>query len=244
MDIYAISDLHLSFCENPDPPVWSAREYKPMSEIDGAWSDHARRIYENWKGIVRPGDLVLLPGDISWAMRLEEALPDIYYLGLLPGNIVSVQGNHDYWWQSISRVREKMPPNVRLIQNDCVFFDGLAICGSRGWLCPNGAFFEEKDMKIYNRELIRLENSLKCAAGKAERVIAIMHFMPTSEKNEYSGFIDLFKKYGVDTVVYGHLHARACRYRLPDKCWGINFQLASADYLNFTPVRVGSWPPG
>ncbi len=240
MNIYAISDLHLSFRSNPDPPFWTAGEYKPMSEIDPSWSGHARRIYENWLATVRPGDLVLLPGDISWAMKLDEALPDICYLSLLPGNIVAVQGNHDYWWQAISRVRGKMPPNVRLIQNDCVFFGRLAICGSRGWLCPGGTFFEEKDMKIYQRELIRLENSLKSAAGRADRIIAIMHFMPTNEKNEYSGFIDLFKKYGVDTVVYGHLHARACRYRLPDCCWGIRFQLASADYLDFTPVLVGS----
>lgn len=240
MNIYAISDLHLSFDSKPDPPLWTAREYKPMSEIDRNWDGHARRIYENWLEIVRPDDLVLLPGDISWAMRLEEALTDIYYLGLLPGNIVAVQGNHDYWWQSISRVREKMPPNVRLIQNDCVFFDRLAVCGSRGWLSPGGAFFEEKDRKIYQRELIRLENSLKCASGKADRIIVIMHFMPANEKNEHSGFIDLFEKYGVDTVVYGHLHARACRYRLPEYAWGIRFYLTSADYLNFTPALVSS----
>lgn len=241
MDIYAISDLHLSFSTNPDPPLWTAREYKPMSEIDGRWEGHARIIYENWLRLVRTDDLVLVPGDISWAMSIEEALPDIYYLGLLPGNIVAVQGNHDYWWQGISRVREKMPPNVRLIQNDCVIFhNSLAICGSRGWLCPGGAFFEEKDRKIYLRELIRLENSLKCAAGKADRIIAIMHFMPTNEKNDPSGFIELFERYGVDTVVYGHLHARACRYRLPENRWGINFRLASADYLNFSPLLIGS----
>lgn len=240
MDIYTISDLHLSFCSEPDPPIWAAGEYKPMSEIDPAWSGHARRIYQNWLATVGPGDLVLLPGDISWAMKLEEAAPDISFLGLLPGNIVAVQGNHDYWWQSISKAREKMPPNVRLIQNDCVFSGGLAICGSRGWLCPGGAFFEEKDMKIYLRELIRLENSLKCAAGRADRIMAIIHFMPTNEKNEYSGFIDLFKKYRVETVVYGHLHSRACRYRLPDRLWGINFHLASADYLNFTPALIES----
>jgi len=238
MNIYAISDLHLSFRSKPDPPFWTAGEYKPMSEIDQAWTNHARRIYENWLDTVLPGDLVLLPGDISWAMKLEEAGPDIDYLGMLPGTIVAVQGNHDYWWQSITRAREKMPPNVELIQNDCVVYDRLAICGSRGWLCPGGAFFEEKDMKIYLRELIRLENSLKCAAGKADRTIAIMHYMPTNEKNEYSGFVELFKKYGVDTVVYGHLHSRACRYRLPDRQWGINFHLTSADYLNFTPVLI------
>lgn len=241
MNIYAISDIHLSFRSTPDPPFWTAEEYKPMSEVNPDWADHARKIFENWTGTVRPGDLVLLPGDISWAMNLEEAAPDIHYLGLLPGNIVAVQGNHDYWWQGISRVREKMPPSVYLIQNDCVFFDGLAVCGSRGWLCPGGAHFGEKDLKIYNRELIRLENSLRCAAGKAGKIIVIMHYMPTNEKNECSGFIELFKKYGVETVVYGHLHARACRYRLPEKCWGINFQLSSADFLQFTPHLVGAW---
>jgi predicted phosphohydrolase len=241
MNVYGISDLHLSFCSEPDPPEWKVMEYKPMSEVDGNWRDHARRIYENWLNTVNPPDLVLVPGDISWAMKLEEALPDIYYLGLLPGKIVAVQGNHDYWWQSISRVREKMPPNVSLIQNDCVFFGRLAICGSRGWLCPDGAFFGEKDVKIYKRELIRMENSLKCAAGKADRIIVIMHFMPTNERNENSGFIDLFKKYEVDTVLYGHLHARACRYRLPENYWGINFHLVSADYLGFSPALIGSW---
>ncbi|MFZ5644790.1 MAG: metallophosphoesterase [Bacillota bacterium] len=241
MNIYAISDLHLSFCSTPDPPDWYVREYKPMSEIDRGWTDHARKIFNNWVRVVKEGDIVLLPGDISWAMKLEEAEPDIYYLGMLPGRIVAVQGNHDYWWQSISRVRSKMPPNVSLIQNDCVFFEGLAICGTRGWLCPNSSFFGEKDEKIYRRELIRLENSLKNAGGKAEKTIGIMHFMPTNEKKEYSGFIELFRDYGVDTVVYGHLHSRACQHRLPDSNWGINFHLVSADFLDFSPVHIGSW---
>ena len=238
MNIYAIGDLHLSFRTNPDPPHWNAEEYKPMSGINPVWFSHARRIYENWVDTVNPGDLVLVPGDISWAMRLDEAMPDFHYLGLLPGTIVAIQGNHDYWWQSISRVREKLPDNVMLIQNDCVLLNRLAICGSRGWLCPGGAYFEEKDQKIYLRELHRLENSLKCASGKADRIIAMMHFMPSNEKKECSGFIELFKKYNVNTVVYGHLHARACRYRLPDNFNGIEFHLVSADFLNFTPALI------
>lgn len=241
MDIYAISDLHLSFCSTPDPPEWKVQEYKPMSEINGDWSNHAQRIYENWLKTVDPSDLVLLPGDISWAMNLEQAEPDISFLGILPGNIVAVQGNHDYWWQGITKIRKKMPPNVSLIQNDCIFFGNLAICGSRGWLCPVGTFFEEKDSRIYHRELIRMENSLSCAVGKVDRIIVIMHFMPANEKNNDSGFIELFQKYGVDTVVYGHLHAQACRYRLPEKHLGINFYLVSADFLRFTPVLIGSW---
>jgi predicted phosphohydrolase len=241
MNIYAISDLHLSFSERPDPPLWSAREYKPMSEMDDIWAGHARRIYENWSGLVKEGDLVLMPGDISWAMKLEEAGPDMEYLGMLPGHIVAVQGNHDYWWQGISRARAKMPGNVSLVQNDCWVRDGLAVCGTRGWLCPNGSFFGEKDEKIYKRELIRLENSLRSAQGRAGKAIGMMHFMPTNEKKECSGFVELFGDYGVDTVVYGHLHSRACRYRLPDRQWGINFHLVSADYLHFTPALIGFW---
>jgi len=212
-----------------------------MSEIDQGWQGHARRIYENWIEKVHRGDLVLVAGDISWAMRLDEAAPDIHYLGLLPGNIVMVQGNHDYWWQSISKARRIMPANTSLIQNDCVFFDGLAICGTRGWLCPNGSFFGEKDMKIYQREIIRMENSLKSARGNADTIIVMMHFMPTNEKNEFSGFIELFQKYRVSMVVYGHLHSRACRYRLPERLWDINFHLVSADFLGFSPALICSW---
>lgn len=209
-----------------------------MVELDKAWHNHARRIYENWHRLVKEDDLVLVPGDISWAMRLDEAGPDFDYLGLLPGRLVCVQGNHDYWWQSISRAREAVPSNVQLIQNDHVKLEGVNICGTRGWLCPNGAYFKEEDEKIYRRELIRLENSLQSVDNGPK--IVVMHYMPTNEKHDYSGFIELFQKYEVKTVIYGHLHAKACRYRLPDQAWGINFHLTSADYLNFTPRLITS----
>ncbi len=243
MKIYAIGDLHLSLKKPVNVHNWADNEeYKPMGDVDPSWRDHARRIYENWRRTVGSEDVVLVPGDISWAMRLDEARPDLEFLGLLPGRIICVQGNHDYWWQSISRVRAAVPPNVFMIQNDHVVVDGLKVCGTRGWLCPNSAFFKEGDERIYRRELIRLENSLK-GAGPGQK-IAMMHYMPTNEKHDYSGFIELFQKYGVNTVIYGHLHARACRYRLPDRAWGISFYLASADYLDFTPRFIMSWPPG
>jgi hypothetical protein len=235
--IFAIGDLHLSFSKPVNVDKWDENaEYKPMEVIDRSWRHHARRIYENWRRVVAKEDVVLVPGDISWAMRLEEARPDLEFLGLLPGRIICVQGNHDYWWQSISRVRAAVPPNVALIQNDHAALAGINICGSRGWICPNGSFFKEEDEKIYRRELIRMENSLRSAG--TGRKIAMMHYMPTNEKHEYSGFIELFEKYGVETVVYGHLHAQARRYRLPDRAWGINFYLTSADYLDFTPKLI------
>ncbi len=243
MKIYALGDLHLSFLRTPDlekPETF--REYKPMGEVSEAWTGHARKIYQNWCYTVGPGDVVLVPGDISWAMRLPQAMSDLNFLSLLPGLKICVQGNHDYWWQGISKIRSVLPPSVRLIQNDHVRLGDLAICGSRGWLCPNGMHFGEHDFKIYRRELIRMENSLASVSPPAREIIVLMHYMPTNEKHEYSGFIELFQKYGVKTVVYGHLHARACRYRLPDCAWGISFHLVSADYLNFTPKLITCWP--
>jgi len=242
MNIYAIGDLHLSFTATPDPDNWqNGLEYKPMGEINESWTGHAIRIYENWCRIVHPCDVVLVPGDFSWAMRLDEARNDLYFLGLLPGLIIGVQGNHDYWWQSISRVRAVLPPNVRLIRNDHVRLGELVICGTRGWLCPNSGYFRPEDMKIYQRELIRLENSLKSVKTATREIIVMTHYMPTNEKHEYSGFIELFQKYGVQKVVYGHLHAKACRYRLPDRAWDISFHLVSADHLGFTPRLITDW---
>lgn len=243
MKIYAISDLHLSFSCTPDPANWtSCPEYKPMAEVDKSWTGHALRIYENWLRTVSNDDVVLVAGDISWAMRLEEAMPDLHFISLLPGLVVAVQGNHDYWWQSISRIRAVAPPNMRFIQNDHVRLNDLVICGTRGWLCPNGAYFKEEDMKIYNRELLRLRNSLNSVKGSAAEILVIMHYMPTNEKHDYSGFIEIFQEYGIRHVIYGHLHARACRYRLPDQAWGVNFHLTSADYLSFTPRLIMEWP--
>ncbi len=239
MNIYAIGDLHLSFGQAFDLEDWENNsQYKPMEEIDSFWRQHARKIYDNWNRIVAPGDVVLVPGDISWAMRLDEARYDLDFLSLFNGLIVCVQGNHDYWWQSVSRVRSFAPPNMRFIQNDYVEVGGMKFCGSRGWVCPNSSLFKEGDEKIYRRELIRMENSLRIA-GEGQKVV-LTHYMPTSEKHEYSQFVQLFNAYDVETVVYGHLHARACRYRLPDQVWGINFHLVSADYLGFNPKLICS----
>lgn len=236
MRVFAISDLHFSFNNTVDVENWDNKEYKPMEDINYIWHNHAQRIFENWSRVVTDDDVVLVAGDISWAMRLQEARPDLDLLGLLPGLVICVQGNHDYWWQSISRIRAVVSPNVKLIQNDHVKLGNLNICGTRGWICPNGAFFKEEDEKIYRRELLRMENSLK-SAGEGRKIV-MMHYMPTNEKHNYSGFIELFEKYNVETVVYGHLHAMACRHRLPDQAWGINFYLTSADHLGFSPQLI------
>ncbi len=239
MRVFAIGDLHLSFASRVDPANWEkVTVSKPMDIFGGEWREHYRCLYENWVKTVRPGDVVLVPGDISWAMRLEEAKYDLEFLGLLPGTIVAVAGNHDYWWQSLSKVRSALPPNVKVIQNDCLPKDGLVFCGSRGWLCPGAEGFSEQDAKTYRRELIRTELSLKAASQCGGELVALTHFMPANEQHEMSGFIELFNRYGVKTAVYGHLHGKAAQKRLPSKKFNINFYLVSADFLRFEPKLI------
>lgn len=238
MNMYAIGDIHLSFEGPVDPADWSSvRVRKPMDKFGVEWCEHYRKIYKNWVTSVGDSDLVLMPGDISWAMRLKEARYDLEFLGLLPGTIVCVPGNHDYWWQSLTKARAAIPGNMRLIQNDCLVVDGTAVCGSRGWACPGSDDFSKEDLKIYRRELIRMENSLK-SAGEAGKIIVVTHFMPTNERHEKNELIEIFQKYGVSNVIYGHLHGASVKFRLPDIAWGIKFHLCSADFVNFTPHLI------
>lgn len=239
MKVLAIGDVHLSFSQPVDPLRWDEVEtYKPMSKFGEEWCGHYRKIYENWFRVVNPEDLVLMPGDFSWAMKLSEVRHDLEFLGRLPGTIAGVAGNHDYWWQSLSRVRGALPPNMRVIQSDHLMVGGVAICGSRGWSCPGGDHFTDEDLKIYRRELIRMENSLKEVGPGVKEIIVITHFMPTNDRHEKNEFIEMFQQYGVGTVVYGHLHGTAVKLRLPEHAWGIQFHLASADFVNFTPTPI------
>ncbi|TEB04962.1 Calcineurin-like phosphoesterase [Pelotomaculum schinkii] len=239
MKIYAIGDMHFSFSRPVDPLRWDDVEtYKPMDIFGAEWRGHYRKIYDNWVKIINNEDIVLIPGDFSWAMKLSEARYDLDFLGLLPGTIVGIPGNHDLWWQSLSRVREALPPNMRLLQNDHTEVGNVSLCGSRGWLCPGAEYFSDHDLKIYRRELIRMENSLKSAGPAGKEIIVMMHFMPVNDRHEKNEFIEMFQYYRVNTVVYGHLHGAATRLRLPGRAWGIKFQLASADFLHFAPVLI------
>lgn len=239
MKIFAIGDLHLSFNCMVEPPHWDkVKTYKPMDMFGAQWQEHYRKVYENWHKVVGKEDLVLLPGDISWAMKLDEAAWDLGFIGYLPGLVAAVAGNHDYWWQSLSRVRAALPPNMRVIQNDHLLFGNTAICGSRGWVCPGEEYFSDADLKIYQRELLRMENSLKSVRQEVANIIVITHFMPTNTRHEKNEMVEIFERYHVDTVVYGHLHGAAAVNRLPQEAWGIRFCLVSADFLEFTPAFI------
>lgn len=227
MRLFAIGDLHLSHSSD-----------KPMSVFGPNWENHAQRIRQAWCERVRPEDAVLIPGDISWAMQLSEAGPDLEYIGSLPGLKVLMRGNHDYWWNSLAKVRSALPEGVYALQNDIVELEGAVIAGSRGWMCPGSAGFDgEHDRKIYDREVMRLELSLS-RAPKGARIIGMLHYPPFNEKRQPSGFTELFEKYGAETVVYGHLHGRSCRNAFEGVRNGVEYLLCSADYLDFTPKLI------
>lgn len=240
MRVFAIGDLHLSFTKPVDPGNWeTTAEHKPMGCFGNGWEHHYRKIYHNWLQQVAREDLVLIPGDISWAMKLPETHYDFDYIAKLAGTKVLVQGNHDYWWQSISKVRAVLPSGSYALQNDSIAFGDITVAGTRGWLCPNDRQFTEHDQKIYRREVLRLEMSLQSIEERRRWLVVMFHYMPTNDRHEKNEFIELMQQYGVDICIYGHLHGQAAHnMRLPDEKWGIKFHLVSADFLNFCPKRI------
>lgn len=229
MKIFAISDLHLS-----------ASVDKPMDIFGGNWLDYWSVIKNNWNKNITEDDVVLISGDISWAMNLDEAIADLEEIGKLPGKKVIIKGNHDYWWSSVSRIRGVLPENVFVLQNDAVKIGNYVFFGSRGWSCPDKEFSAE-DEKIYKREASRLRLSLDTAKRimeEGDELIGMMHFPPFNVRREESEFTSLFESEGIRTVVYGHLHGNACR---ADKKYvknGVTYLLTSCDQINNMPVIV------
>ncbi len=199
MKIYAISDLHLSV-NNP----------KPMDIFGPVWEGYLDKIIDDWKEKVAEEDIVLLAGDFSWAMKLEETKRDFELLSNLPGKKILIRGNHDYWWKSISAVRNILPKNFYAIQNDAIKFENVIICGTRGWTVPEKNTEQTaENKKIYDREVIRLELTLQSAEilrTNDEELICMLHYPPTNFSKLDSDFTKLIEKYNVNKVVFGHLH--------------------------------------
>ncbi|RQD69756.1 MAG: serine/threonine protein phosphatase [Tindallia sp. MSAO_Bac2] len=226
--IYGIGDLHLSHSVE-----------KPMSIFGKEWVDHQNKIKNNWEKIVLPEDAVLIPGDISWAMTMEEAWEDLLWIENLPGKKYLIRGNHDYWWKSITKMNQAFD-SLHFIQNQFFPYKNYAICGARGWILPGSGDFEAHDEKILTREKMRLEASLKSAAKAGyDQIIVMIHYPPMNEKKEPSHFTRLIEQYNVKKVVYGHLHG--------EDSWsgayvgwfgGAEYKLISSDYLNFKPALI------
>ena len=227
--LFAVSDLHLS----------GAVPTKAMDIFSPQWQDHAGKIERAWRERVGDNDVVLVAGDISWAMTMEEAQCDIDWIGALPGQKVMIKGNHDFWWGSIGRVRGMCNASMHILQNDCVTLDGIAFAGSRGWTCPGSANDTPQDRKIYQREALRLEMSLQAAEKTGLPIGAMMHYPPFNERQEDSAFTELFERYGVGRVIYGHLHGPATRYAFCGERNGVVYTLTSCDAVGFSPLLIG-----
>ena len=224
MKVFAVSDPHLSFTAE-----------KPMSIFGAVWENHWEAIAADWLEKVGADDIVLLPGDISWGMTTDEARKDLETIGAMPGKKIYVKGNHDYWWGSLSKIRGILPEGSYCIQNDALKFGKFIFCGSRGWSVPEiGVKPDPNDEKLLRREQLRLELSLKAAEKLAtgdpqETKIGMMHFPPFDSRMSSTPFTDLFAKYGVKKVVYGHLHGQKCRAELRSIKNDVEYYLTSCD---------------
>ena len=230
MNIFAISDLHLS---GADP--------KPMDIFGEHWADHWEKIKEDWLSHVKDDDLVLLPGDFSWAMRLDDAAVDIDQVCVLPGTKVIIKGNHDYWWSSLTQVNSLLSNNTYALQNNSSSFGKYVIAGSRGWTCPGTNQYDPgKDEKLYIREACRLELSLKHARKNSPDsvLIGMMHFPPSDKQGSTTLYTDLFEKYEATYVVYGHLHSASIGSALSGNIRGVNYALVSCDATGFKLLKI------
>ena len=233
MAIYTIADLHLSFSEN-----------KPMSIFGENWEKHEEKIKQNWLQTVKENDLVVLPGDFSWAMYLEDTKEDFAYLEKLPGKKLLLKGNHDYWWTTLNSMRNFLKEiecnSIDFLYNNSYEWENYIIAGTRGWSLQEA----EDSPKMWNRENERLKLSLESAkklqAETNKEIIVFMHYPPiTNHEGENTCFLETMKSYGVKKCFYGHLHSSSHKEAVQGEIDGIEFTLVSADYLDFKLYKIG-----
>lgn len=247
MKVFAIGDLHLS----GNPPT------KPMDIFGPHWDNHWSRIKEHWANNVTDDDIVFLVGDMSWALRLDEAACDLQEIASMPGKKYMIRGNHDYWWSSANKMRNLMGDAITFLQGhgtaELIQTEKgpriIAFGGTRAYLCPGDSHFSpETDQSIYERELMRTEAALQEMDNAVETLIDIhnipvtklllLHYPPFNESNAPSGFTDLMEQYKVDTCIFGHLHDQISFKRIPKEFGTTKLELVSADYLDFTLKQI------
>ncbi|MEM8727753.1 MAG: metallophosphoesterase [Chlamydiota bacterium] len=245
MKIWAIADLHLCFGASD----------KSMEFFGIAWKNYIERIEENWKKVIDNTDLILIAGDISWAINLEDAMKDLLWIDALPGTKVILKGNHDYWWPSNKKLSETLPPSIHFINNNAVTIGEVTIGGSRLWDTSEYSFGEyidflenpliqEKNLqeketeRIYNRELKRLHLSLQQLDSKASYRVAMTHYPPIGGDLKESRASKILERFRVDVAVFGHLHNVKKECPLFGRKNRILYLFIAADYLNFEPMLV------
>ncbi len=248
--LWSISDPHLSFgVPNKNMDVFGPR-----------WVDYTAKIETTWRSLIGKEDLVLIAGDISWAMNMEEVIPDLQWIDSLPGTKVMIKGNHDYWWGSTNKLTKIMPPSIHFIQNNVFNWNGVTIGGTRLWDSEEYHFnafidfqerkakpplsreeWEEKkqtDEKIFVRELERLSMSLKQLDPAAHTRIAMTHYPPIGADLKPTRASSILEQHQIDICVFGHLHSIKQDLSLFGEARGVKYVLTSCDYLNFTPIQI------
>lgn len=229
MALYVIGDTHLS--QSVD---------KPMDVFGDSWQNYTQRLCENWKKTVSQNDTVIIAGDVSWGMSLSEAAADFKLIDSLPGKKLVLKGNHDYWWDTVSKMRRVFSEygitTVDFIFNNSFVTDGVAVCGTRGWMLESTSA-TENDKKIITREAGRLERSLASAPDGVEK-IAVFHYPPVYDGNVAEQFVQMLQKYNVKRAYYGHLHGPSIKKADVGTHFGINFCLVSADAIDFLPINI------
>ena len=230
MNLFAIGDLHLPGGDD-----------KPMDVFGDHWEGHFARISQDWRERVEPEDIVLIPGDISWAMQLAHAVPDLRAIGELPGRKILVKGNHDYWWSSLTQLKAILPERMDVLQHSAIDVGGAVVCGTRGWVIPTRETpLAPEDEKLYQRELMRMEMALQAAdklrAGRP--IVVMMHYPPLYLSERDTAFTQLFERYGAHTVVYGHLHGLGIRSGFNGEHAGVQYRLVSCDSLEFQLAKI------
>jgi len=225
LSIYAISDFHLSFGAD-----------KPMDIFKG-WSNYTDRLKQNICDVVGEDDTIVIPGDISWALKLKDTIKDFEFINSLPGKKIIGKGNHDLWWESLTKMNKLMQEcgfnSISFLYNNCYEVDNVAICGSRGW------FFDDKaDKKIILREAGRVEASIKCALQTGKEPILFLHYPPITKEAVCDDIMNVIKQYNIKKVYYGHIHSQGARSIFEGEYEGIEFKCISCDLMDFEPLLI------
>lgn len=226
--LYVIGDLHLSF-----------EASKPMDIFGAEWENHAFKLKENFKKL-NDEDLCVICGDLTWGMDMKSCLEDFKFIDAFPGKKIILKGNHDFWWTTASKAKKFFSENgittIEILNNNCFFYENIALCGTRGWFCPNENAAEH-DRKIMQREVLRLEASLK-AAGECDRKICFLHYPPIYGRYYAGEIIGLMHDYGVKECYFGHIHGPGRFQAFEGEADGITYRLISADHINFDPIKI------
>ena len=227
MSVFAIGDTHLSFGSD-----------KPMNVFRG-WDNYVERLKTNWEKLINENDTAVIMGDISWAMNLENAVEDFRFIDSLPGKKIIMKGNHDYWWNTLTKMNAFLSDNgfesISFLFNNAYLVDGIAVCGSRGWFFDSE---EEEAEKIVLREAGRLRTSIECAKKLGGEPIAFLHYPPLNKQQECEPIMQVLIDEGIKRCYYAHLHSASAYNSFNGEAHGIRFELLSADYLKFCPMPI------